>query len=483
MYEMCCAICGCSLVGGAIGSTAPSALRRRRRVVARNREARERGDADPEAECEVEDQENGEGWHVEDEDHSYDPALVNHDSLRWLSESCCLGTHDYETRLDGDIENYDTGHGDGIVVYPLHRCCLNILARVLTGSGNVAKIDKHVLYDTMEEANIDWEGARRLFLDYGIRANGQKEVWASIPGEEFAVTNPSPTPEVTELLKGFLADGVFGLRPGSHGVMRVPQVRDPFSRLPPELLINIFRLLPGHTLLALLKASWPAFCATRRNGFWRWFLKHDMPWLTELWPLLDEQQQGPEPSYKALYLWLNDITISKYGMNGPFMSLANRRRIWGVCEQLASGYFRQLPSMPLAEPHGGMLKGAICHRMALLAEKQQPDSSWTLHEARFLYSEDEILNKPVILEAYWGESGDLVGLCALLGHQRRTFGLNGAGMSHVTRSAVRIKGNGQIRGFELSVATGDPNRGATTSPRVIAIRVGPNTRLPTSYHP
>jgi hypothetical protein len=57
-----------------------------------------------------------------------------------------------------------------------------------------------------------------------------------------------------------------------------------------------------------------------------------MPWLNLLWPLLGgEEQQSVEPDYKRLYLWLDRVTTPNYGMDGPFLSLANRRRIRGVC--------------------------------------------------------------------------------------------------------------------------------------------------------
>jgi hypothetical protein len=109
--------------------------------------------------------------------------------------------------------------------------------------------------------------------------------------------------------------------------------------------------------------------------------------------------------------------------------------------------------------------------MVVLSEKDQPDSSWVLQRTLFMYSKDEIANKPVTFEAYWRNPGELVGLCAVFGQQRRVFGLDGAGMAHIASATVRIPGNHCPTGFLISLATGDPNSSAATSPGVNDIRV------------
>jgi hypothetical protein len=96
MSEVYCTLCGCSLAGGAIDSTAADAFRRRRRIVARNRHARERGEPDSgEQPGGVLPYEEDTVWDVEVEDHSYDPELVSEESLEWTKSSCCLGTDGY----------------------------------------------------------------------------------------------------------------------------------------------------------------------------------------------------------------------------------------------------------------------------------------------------------------------------------------------------------------------------------------------------
>jgi len=101
---VCCALCGGPLTAGVdtgsinIGSTAPGALRRRRRIVAQKLEvqaARQHSDPAPEDGDEMENSDDEEDWLAEDEDRSYDPELVSEDSLKWLSASRCLGSDCY----------------------------------------------------------------------------------------------------------------------------------------------------------------------------------------------------------------------------------------------------------------------------------------------------------------------------------------------------------------------------------------------------
>ena len=68
--------------------------------------------------------------------------------------------------------------------------------------------------------------------------------------------------------------------------------------------------------------------------------KHLVPFFWEMLPLIDQSDLLPDFDYKTLFLWLDKVTTPEYGIAGPFMHVANRRRIWGVCEQLAPAYER-----------------------------------------------------------------------------------------------------------------------------------------------
>lgn len=56
--------------------------------------------------------------------------------------------------------------------------------------------------------------------------------------------------------------------------------------------------------------------------------------------MLDAEQDHMD--YKGLFLFLDAATQPRKGITGPWMALANRRRIWGVCGQLVDAYMEAL---------------------------------------------------------------------------------------------------------------------------------------------
>ncbi|KAK3291519.1 uncharacterized protein B0H64DRAFT_330444 [Chaetomium fimeti] len=466
-FDMYCAICGCSLGwGGKIGSKSPAALNRRRARIARIRAARERGEPDPGTDSdEKEEQENGnetddEVWHSADEDHSHDPS-----GSLWLAESYCLA-------INPQAQGHPNYSFTGPVAFPFHPCCFSILTDVLAGSTDVTTIDKDALYSAMCELVTPYASCLRI--NYGD-INGRDQTWVSIPGEEvsrFSVAHPGTTPEMAEVLVACVADEMFQMRPDSLGITREVRVQDPFAALPPEILPNIFRFLPGDALLALLKASWVAFCTTRHNSFWKWFLKHDMPWLIELRRLLEDPRRGPEPNYKVLYMWLNELTTPSFGMDSPLTGLANRRRIWSVCEELAPRYFRQL-QVPLQQtPDDSMLQRAHCRHLVFVSGAREPQGeSWSFQRTLFVYSQDEIKNKLFSFSAYWAEDSRLAGLCVMVGKQKRTFGLTDNDMPDLTKTVMCLAMGDCIKEITLLFVTTDPNKDMAASPRVVGLQV------------
>jgi hypothetical protein len=113
---------------------------------------------------------------------------------------------------------------------------------------------------------------------------------------------------------------------------------DSFKHIPYDVIYEILSYLPGKSIRAFINASYIAQELTLNNGFWKKLVRSDMPWLWELQKLIDESPQAANFDYKRLYLWLDKETTPTYGMRGRFMGLANRRRIWGACEEIAALY-------------------------------------------------------------------------------------------------------------------------------------------------
>ncbi|KAL2192490.1 hypothetical protein P885DRAFT_82176 [Corynascus similis CBS 632.67] len=277
---------------------------------------------------------------------------------------------------------------------------------------------------------------------------------------DYSMESPTITPGLTEMLGKHLAESraAFELQRDdfSFRESREPQIQEPFTRFPSEILHRIFLFLSGDDVLNTLKASWSALRATGSNAFWRWYLERSMPWMTDLLPVLDERQQPGrdfELSYKTVCMWLNKTTTPCYGSDGPFLSLANRRRIWGVCEQLAAYYFRRLREQPLTEPHRSITEHTICRHMALISNDQPSlDDPWPLKTTLFVHSIDEFICRPVILEAYWRNSRHLVGFSAV--------------------NSVLIRGT-ELDQLLFFLDQADPNTPATTPPAIAGLDLPP----------
>ncbi|GAB1320971.1 hypothetical protein MFIFM68171_11181 [Madurella fahalii] len=228
-----CAICGSSHDSVEIGSSESTALQRQRRIVAHKRER------------------------LEYEDTSYDPKLVRDKGLLWLGNARCSGIN---LQALGDLKasstltraatwrpgiltriSYGASYLPGRIFedFPFHEPCINILSQVLTGTSDEANIDKETLYDAMYDL-IDSYGTC-LDIDHGNVTGRSGDLgWISVPGNEllseFSVTDPSTTPQLTELFEAYLAGCVFG-RQDNLGVTQMPRIKDPFSWLLYELLI------------------------------------------------------------------------------------------------------------------------------------------------------------------------------------------------------------------------------------------------------
>jgi hypothetical protein len=224
----------------------------------------------------------------------------------------------------------------------------------------------------------------------------------------------------------------------------------------------------------MLQASPAALSASRHNPLWEGFIKRDMLWAWELWLLGKEELEGLE--YKAVYMWLNKATVPRHGMGGPFLALANRRRIWDACEQLASHYHRRLQMRTLEAPEPAILQSAVCRHRLWLTDEQVPDDFHSLQRTLFFYSQEEPKHKPVIYETYWENDGSLIGLGVVVDKQKRIFGRDGADSYYGTKkSTIRLESGSRTTELGLLVATTDLNSGGvTTLPKITAVGVALN---------
>jgi len=184
---------------------------------------------------------------------------------------------------------------------------------------------------------VDLSGFKCLDLDYGP-ISGNCQFWETISGEEFSVRDPNDIPDMEEFLQNEILSNSFKI-PKANLSIRQKVAKDPLGALPYDILHLICSHLPRESLVSLITASWPVFVATRHNnGFWKQRIRQEMPWFWELQELIAKCDYR-DVDFKDLYLWLDKATIPRSGIAGMLLAIANRRRIWGVCEKIGDKYF------------------------------------------------------------------------------------------------------------------------------------------------
>ncbi|GME26538.1 hypothetical protein C8J57DRAFT_125102 [Neofusicoccum parvum] len=285
--------------------------------------------------------------------------------------------------------------------FPIHQPCLKILARALCGNDNIENLDKDILYQIISTAQM-------------------------------MVINPLVMPDFTRLLRSTVSTDDFALPPPPE---RAPDLEarirhDPFATLPYDITHNILLHLPSASVRALCTASYPvhsAFPASNRN-FWRQALRACMPWFWELHALMRHGTVDPATTdHKGLFLWLDGATTPRRGLSGPFMGIANRRRVWGVCDQLAALYAPRVALRDREHEQGSEARavwdGAVNVGLPLVCWPM-PDRDLRAAGVAPVLAEDKWLRTSVaqwacgfadwehggVVEAVWDDGGTLVGI-------------------------------------------------------------------------
>lgn len=379
----------------------------------------------------------------------------------WISRAFVSGPGDYSdyggVQVEaGDDPNFteqdiwscyhDFDNQNG-VVFPFHWCCYELLSKVLTGTDNVAKIDKDLLYSVMQELSVDY--GKRLDLDYGNPGPAEEQFWESNPGEEFLVSHPTNESGIANQLVTLIAGGDFNLSPFNLDLGR--RVRhDPFARLPYDLVHKISCLLPVKALLDLGKVSWHILSSFQGNGsFWKERIKRAMPWFFELHELMEDSEAFEGINFKLLLAWADNITTAKIGMYGPSMGIANRRRIWSVCEQLADRYLpRYVGEVSSDLSHVEMMirKLSACVHMPVVCYPMPPRKDHAV--AYWIRSWQDVYSDRNILEIFWDAEGSLVGVSLSVDGHRRLFGQDD-GIDGVVRQALVLEKGDWVTGLIL----------------------------------
>lgn len=236
--------------------------------------------------------------------------------------------------LGADIPSMICYSRDHETIFPFHWCCYEILAKCLTGSFDDGMLDKDLLFRIMGRLTPVSDHLLSG-IDYGIVSGMQGLFRESHAGFEVVVSHPRDVPGAIEAVLSMLDSNAF--KPMYARADIGNRVRhDPLSRIPYDIVHIICGLISDTDLINLARASYHVHVLLRNNNqFWRERLRDPLPWFFEFQELLEEDQTLLQTNDAQRVLqWAERVTRPEKWVAGPLMGIANRRRIWSVCEQL-----------------------------------------------------------------------------------------------------------------------------------------------------
>lgn len=321
-----------------------------------------------------------------DEENTYDCSIISKEDATWSMDLQYLGVNlDYpfpnkaflsDIGCDDDYGSISAEPGsdpsapDGLSLssaydeneddpkFPFHPKCFELLqqsvafrqglhipAEPLLGGDwklNVpcGGLDKDVLWEVFRNFQTN---NSQLEISYGQPPPPQDQYWLVNPGEELLIADPGKR-------NVHAMNAIYDIWRETDSPGLEPEVEpkdDPFAQFPFELLLMITSTLQPCSLISLMQASPHIRRGLGRNfPYWRRRFETDLPWFYEIHTLLRDlprpdsrdARELPPKSLSRFFAWAYHITTPRLGLHGPFMGVANRRRIWEACDQLVGPY-------------------------------------------------------------------------------------------------------------------------------------------------
>jgi hypothetical protein len=339
--------------------------------------------------------------------------------------------------------------------FPMHEACFDVLTRCL-GYAHRKDVDKDVMYGVMEQ--LGDQHSRHLSLDYG-HLQGPEQYWECIPGEEYSLADPMLKSTIGGELMSMLPARLFETTVSTLDLS--PKVRsDPLTVLPYDVLHFVFAGLSIKDTISLIKASWHVLDSTRDPAFWRLMIRlHIVPFFWELERALKDATFPDTFDWRGMFQWLNGVTKPKFGMDSSLNIIANRRRIWDVCQQIAPRYHEKLQENNYREPSDSnakpILDSAVCLHSPLVMFPQPTTGELRPITTQFIRSWSEIAYHACDFNTYWvasssvkgGHSGYLVGISVTFASVERLFGSKDG----IKGQSLRIEAGDWFREIVMSV--------------------------------
>ncbi|KAJ6000792.1 hypothetical protein N7481_001201 [Penicillium waksmanii] len=340
-----------------------------------------------------EDNLDNESLSSQDENGTYDCSIISKEDATWSNNLQCLGVNiDYpfpsnaflsdigyddefgavsaEPGSDssapddlGDYSAYD--QNEDYPLFPFHPKCFELLQQTVAfwrGFQIKARpllerdwelnvpggdLDKDVLWRVFRNLQSD----AQLDISYGEPAPPQDQYWCVNPGDELFIAdpgkrNPHAMNAIHDMWREIHSPGL-----ESDITSKLSSMDDPFAQFPLELLLIITSSLQPRSLLSLMQASPHIRRGLGRSfSYWRQRFETDLPWFYEVHSFLEDfpspascdSRELPGKSLSHFFAWAYHTTTPRLGLQGPFMGIANRRRIWEACNQLVGPYLAQV---------------------------------------------------------------------------------------------------------------------------------------------
>jgi hypothetical protein len=243
---------------------------------------------------------------------------------------------------------YFNSDSDQEPAFPVHEACYKILTKCLA-TRERRRIDKDILHAVMLQHTTDF--GTTLTIDYGT-LDSAEQFWSCQAGEEWFVADPCPKNLGADgVVKSTLPARLFDKAPPTPLFLAHKVRHDLFHKLPYDVVHGIFLQLAPKDMHSLMTASYCVQEASREPSFARLMIRvHLIPFFWELDGLLRSTELPKSFDWRGAYHWLNDVTKPSFGLSGPLMGIANRRRIWNSGLQLAPMYHEMLDPEAYIDP-------------------------------------------------------------------------------------------------------------------------------------
>ncbi|CVL08557.1 uncharacterized protein FPRN_13187 [Fusarium proliferatum] len=410
---------------------------------------------------------------------TYDPDVVSDADVEWLDQVHLLGYNPLantsskfyvsdpaiigrgmematETRTDPafagvevrTLRVYRNKKGPERVI-PFHWECYKTLALYLTGTSDTTRIRKGALYRVLDRFSVVRDFQRQaalseyrcLSLDYGDSNKAQKDYWECIPGQEYTIFSPKCQVQ----MKDDIAAHISGLefeKPSQY-LYKVKASLNPLTLLPETVISGVSEFLDNESLINLFCASLETYSSLRDSGsFWKRRIVTHLPYFLELHEYLKENSQNLENrDFRKIFLWADAASKPRSGVTRLMFPVANRRRIWKVCEQIEELYNQEPRQKGISKRH----LGCQVHKSERQVLGDTGEPGLHFRSANFIQQWSELLC-PWTLGLFWNSEGDLSGIAVTFGQTQRIFG-HEPKESGACRTTGSFAGGVWIKGF------------------------------------